>query len=74
MYSQIAGGAVDLDQLVCDVNTLRGCAIETKDSNHRFVAQVTVYARAIGVALAQGTYETTGIQSKSSPQAPAQDA
>jgi hypothetical protein len=38
--------------------TLRGSAIETDDGNHRFVAQVTVYARALGVALAQKTYDT----------------
>jgi diphthamide synthase (EF-2-diphthine--ammonia ligase) len=32
--------------------------VETEDGNHRFVAQVTVYARALGVALAQKTYDT----------------
>ncbi len=39
--------------------TLRGSAIETEDGGHRFVAQVTVYARALGVALAQKAYDTT---------------
>ena len=58
MISQIPGGAESLDQLVCDGKTLRGSAIETEDGNHRFVAQVTVYARALGVALAQATYDT----------------
>ena len=58
MVSQIPGGAEDLDQLVCDGTTLRGSAIETEDGNHRFVAQVTVYARALGVALDQKTYDT----------------
>jgi hypothetical protein len=58
MISQIPGGAEGLDQLVCDGKTLRGSAIETEDGNHRFVAQVTVYARALGVALAQKTYDT----------------
>ena len=58
MVSQIPGGAEDLDQLVCDGKTLRGSAIETEDGNHRFVAQVAVYARALGVALAQKTYDT----------------
>ena len=58
MISQIPGGADGLDQLVCDGKTLRGSAIETDDGNHRFVAQVTVYARALGVALAQKTYDT----------------
>ena len=40
------------------VKHLRGSAIETDDGNHRFVAQVTVYARALGVALSQKTYDT----------------
>ena len=58
MISQIPGGTEGLDQLVCDGKTLRGSAIETEDGNHRFVAQVTVYARALGVALAQKAYDT----------------
>ena len=56
--SQIPGGATALDQLVCDSKTLKGSAIETADGNHRFVAQVTVYARALGVALEQKAYDT----------------
>ncbi len=47
-----------MDQLVCAGKTLRGFVIETEDGSHRFVAQVTVYARALGVALAQTTYDT----------------
>ncbi|WP_255095343.1 transposase family protein [Synechococcus sp. J7-Johnson] len=58
MISQIPGGAEGLDQLVCDGKTLRGSAIESVDGNYRFVAQVTVYARALGVAMAQKTYDT----------------
>ena len=58
MISQIPGGVEGLDQLVCDGKTLRGSAVETEDGSHRFVAQVTVYARAIGVALAQKSYDT----------------
>ena len=58
IISQIPGGVEGLDQLVCDGKTLRGSAVETEDGSHRFVAQVTVYARAIGVALAQTTYDT----------------
>ena len=58
MISQIPGGTTALDQLVCDGKTLKGSAIETADGNHRFVAQVTVYARALGVALAQNSYDT----------------
>jgi hypothetical protein len=59
MISQIPGGADGLDQLVCDGKTLRGSAIETEDGGHRFVAQVTVYVRALGVALAQKAYDTS---------------
>ncbi len=58
MISQIPGGAEGLDQLVCDGKTLRGSALETGDGSHRFVAQVTVYARALGIALAQKAYDT----------------
>jgi hypothetical protein len=58
MIGRIPGGQDGLDQLVCDGKTLRGSAIETDDGNHRFVAQVTVYARALGVALAQKAYDT----------------
>ena len=32
--------------------------LSSEDGSHRFVAQVTVYARALGVALAQTTYDT----------------
>jgi hypothetical protein len=70
MISQIPGGTEGLDQLVCDGKTLRGSAVETEDgSSHRFVALVTVIARALGVALAQTTYDThdpvSGMPSKS---------
>ena len=58
MISQIPGGAEGLEQLVCDEKTLRGSAVETDDGGHRFVAQGTVYARALGVALAQKAYDT----------------
>ena len=43
---------------MCDCKTLRGSAIELEEGHHRFVAQVTVYARALGIALAQKTYDT----------------
>jgi len=45
MLSQIPGGAHGLDQLVCG-------------GTHRVVAQVTVYARALGLAVAQKTCDT----------------
>jgi hypothetical protein len=58
MINQIPGGAEGLDQLVCDGKTLRGSAVEAEDGPDRFVAQVTVYARALGVALNQKAYDT----------------
>jgi hypothetical protein len=58
MISQIPDGGTALEQLVCDGKTLKGSAIETADGKHHFVAQVTVYARALGVALAQKSYDT----------------
>ena len=58
MISQIPGGATALEQLVCDGKTLKGSATLNEDGKHRFVAQVTVYARALGVALAQKSYDT----------------
>jgi hypothetical protein len=58
IISQIPGGADGLDQLVCDGKTLRCSANEPEESNQRFVVQVTVYARALGVAVAQNTYVT----------------
>jgi len=60
MLSQIPGGADGLEQLVCDGKSLRGSAIQTDEGSYRVVAQVTVYARALGVALAQKAYDTHG--------------
>jgi hypothetical protein len=64
MVSQIPDGAEGLEQLVCVGKTLRGSAVAAEDGIHRFVAQVTVYARALGVALAQTTYDDTSVSSK----------
>ena len=36
MISQIPGGAVGLDQLVCDGKTLRGSEVEAEDGSHRY--------------------------------------
>ncbi len=54
----LPGGVEALDQSVCDGKTLRGSVVETEDGSHRFVAQVTVYARALSIVLAQKTYDT----------------
>lgn len=45
--------------LGCDGKTLRGSALEAEDGSHRFGAQVTIYARALGVALAQTSYDSS---------------
>jgi hypothetical protein len=67
IISQIPGEAERLDQLVCNGKTLRATAIETDDSNHRFVAEVTDYARALGVALARTTNYTHASSEKTAP-------
>ena len=48
--AQIPGGASDLDQLVCDGKTLRGSIEPTAGSGSAFIAQVTLYSAALGVA------------------------
>jgi hypothetical protein len=42
-----------LNRLVFDGKALRGFAVETEGSSYRFDAQVEVYARTLGMALAQ---------------------
>jgi hypothetical protein len=44
---------------VCDGKTLGDSAVENDDGIHGFVAQLTIYARALGVALTQKTYDTS---------------
>jgi hypothetical protein len=58
LISQIPSGTDGLDQFVPHGNTLRGSAVEKEVGQHRFVPRVTVCARALGVALAQKTYDT----------------
>jgi hypothetical protein len=48
--AQIPGGAADLDQLVCDGKTLRGSIEPTVGGGSAFIAQVTLYSAALGVA------------------------
>ena len=43
--------------MVCNCNTLRGSAVQAEDDSNRCVAEVTDYSRALGVALAQTTYD-----------------
>jgi len=56
--AQIPGGAGDLDQLICDGKTLRGSIEPTGGGGSAFIAQVTLYFAALGVAIAQACYAT----------------
>jgi len=56
--TQIPGGAADLDQLVCDGKTLRGSIEPTSGGGSAFIAQVTLYSTALGVAISQACYAT----------------
>ena len=56
--AQIPGGATDLDQLVCDGKTLRGSIESTAVGGSTFIAQVTLYSAAHGVAISQACYAT----------------
>ena len=56
--AQIPGGAVDLDQFICDGKTLRGSIEPTSGGGSAFIAQVTLYSAALGVAIAQACYAT----------------
>ena len=56
--AQIPGGAADLDQLICDGKTLRGSIEPTAGGGSTFIAQVTLYSAALGVAISQACYAT----------------
>jgi DDE_Tnp_1-associated len=47
-----------VDTLVCDGKTLRGSIAENASGAVRFIAQVSLYSNALGVAIAQSTYAT----------------
>jgi hypothetical protein len=57
MLAQIAYQHKNFDQLICDGKTLRGSAA-LPDGATRFVTQVTLYARELGVAIAQTSFDT----------------
>lgn len=57
MLAQIADQNKDFDQIICDGKTLRGSAA-LLDGATRFVTQVTLYARELGVAIAQTSFDT----------------
>ena len=56
--AQIPGGATDLDQLVCEGKILRGPIEPTPAGGSAFIAQVSLYSAALGVAIAQACYAT----------------
>ena len=56
--AQIPGGAADLDQLICDGKTLRGSIEPTAGGGSAFIAQVTLYSAALGLAISQACYAT----------------
>jgi hypothetical protein len=51
-------GVTDLDALVCDGKTLWGSIAETDSGAAKFIAQVSLYSKSLGVAIAQTTYAT----------------
>ena len=56
--AQIPGGAADLDQLICDGKTLRGSIEATAGGGSSFIAQVTLYSAALGVAISHVCHAT----------------
>jgi len=60
MLAQTAVQNKDFDQLICDGKTLRGSAaqLDSADRATRFVTQVTLYARELGLAIAQTSFGT----------------
>ena len=56
--AKIPGGTAYLDQLVCDGKTLRGSIVPTAGGGSAFIAQVTLYSAALGLAFVQACYAT----------------
>lgn len=56
--AHIPGGSAELDQLICDGKTLRGSIEPTAGGGSAFIAQVTRYSVALGVAISQACYST----------------
>jgi hypothetical protein len=60
MPAQIAHQDKDVEQIICDGKTLRGSAAQPggTDGATRFVTEVTLYARKLGLAIAQTSLDT----------------
>jgi len=56
--SQQPALADGVDSLVCDGKTLRGSIDQKPGAAATFIAQVSLYSQALGVAIAQTTYAT----------------
>lgn len=59
-----------LPALICDGKNLRGSAVEGEDGKHRSVAQVSVYVRALAVALDQKADDTSESHERAALQEP----
>ena len=57
--AQIPVKAVDLDQLVYDIKTFQGSFEPIAGGGSAFIAQVTLYSTAQGVAISQACYATS---------------
>ncbi len=58
--AQNPGGAADLEQLVCDGKILRRSIVPTACGGSAFITQDTLHSAALGVAISQACYGTTG--------------
>ncbi len=56
--AQIPRGAADLEQLVCNGKILRSSIEPTAAGDAAFIAQVTFYSAALGLAINQACYAT----------------
>ncbi len=56
--AKITGGRGDLDQLLCDGKTMRGSIQPLSSGGLAFIAHVSLYASALGVAIGQACYAT----------------
>ena len=56
--AQTPGGAEAFDQLICDDKALRASVESTAGGGSTFIAQVTLYSAALGLAISQACYAT----------------
>jgi hypothetical protein len=56
--AQFPGGAADFEDLICDGKTPRGSFEPTSAGGSAFIAQVSLYSAALGVAISQACYAT----------------